>query len=516
MPPIEDLPETPKEFTPEVTYKLTERLAKNVVDMKATLNEKIGTLAEQQDKLSRQMGEFEQNMKAAPHQVKWEESDVESLRFDPTPDGLNRMLTTKPVGPKALVEQAENVQRAADLFIVVRAAMAAAKGKSVGELSAREVRELKSYQAFEKSLKDFGRALNTGTALEGGNWVPESMSAQVLEKLQLANIALSYFPTVQSPTQLYRWPFKLRFPIAQRAPQLTGSGAYGGIGGGATPYNNLSGAAAYGTNSYTDRKTFDTAKKLRFLEIATDEADEDMIIPAVQSLIDDIGMSMDRGWENAIFNGDTSSTHQDNDITGVGSGGVDSATLLDGLRRFYLQQTTPAVVSVSASPKVIEIQSVRAKMGIFGAPGMRQYLKLFVSSVGMMHLMMNTLVLTLEKFGPNATLPAGFLGRIMDLDIIASNFVRDDVHTDGKNNVTPGNNINTLFLLVNTYGFKRVRRAGFGPMVETDRLAPAGATLVVGWDRGDFGYIGTSGASGDKAVGAIHGCPAGTITQQSS
>lgn len=513
MPPTEDPIETPKEFTPEVTYKLTERLAKNVVDMKKTLGEQIGTVAEQQEVLKRQMAEFEQNMKAAPKQVKWEESDVEALRFDPTPDGLNRMLTTKPNGPKPLVEQAENVQRAADVFMCVRAAMAAAKNKAVSELTEREVRELKSYKAFEKSLKDFGRALNTGTALEGGNWVPESMSAQVMEKLKLAEVVMSYFPVIQSQTQLYRYPFKLRFPVAQRAPQLTGSGVYGGIGGGANPYTNLAGAAAYGTNSYTDRKTFDTGKKLRFLELATDEADEDMIIPAVQGLIDDIGMAMDRGWETAGINGDTSATHQDNDITGAPTG-VTPETLLDGLRRFYLQQSTPAVVSASASPTIAQIQSVRVKMGIFGAASMRSFLKLFVSATGMLHLMMNKRVMTLDMFGVNATLPAGFLGRVMGIDIIESNFVRDDLHTDGKNNATPGNNINTLFLLANTIGWKRVRRAGYGPVVETERLAAIGATMIVGWDRGDFGYIGTSGASGDKCVGAIHGVPAGTITAQ--
>lgn len=513
MPPIEDLPETPKEFTPEVTYKLTERLAKNVVDMKATLTEKIGTVAEQQEVLKRQMAEFEQNMKAAPHQVKWEESDVESLRFDPTPNGLNRMLTTKPVGPKALVEQAENVQRAADKFILVRACVAASRNKAVSELTEREVRELKCYQDFEKKLGGLARALNTGTALEGGNWVPESMSAQVLEKMQLANVLLSYFPTIQSPTQIYRYPFKLKFPTAQRAPQLTGSGAYGGIGGTATPYSGLSAAAAYGTNNPADRKTFDTAKKLRFLEIAMDEADEDMIIPAVQGLIDDIGLSMDRGWETAAVNGDTSATHQDNDTVGAPTG-VAAETLLDGLRRFYLQQTTPATVAATQSPTIAQFMSLRVKMGIFGAAGMRQYLKLFVSATGMLHLMMNKRVMTLDMFGPNATLPAGFLGRMMGVDIIESNFIRDDLHTDGKNNATPGNNINTLFLLVNTYGWKRVRRAGYGPVVETERFAPAGATLVVGWDRGDFGYIGTGGASGDKSVGAIHGVPAGTITAQ--
>lgn len=514
MPPTEETTETPKEITPEVTYRMTERLAKNVVDMKTTMTEKIGTLTEQQEKLQRQVQEFEQNMKAAPKQVAWEESDVESLRFDPTPDGLNRMLTTKPVGAKPLVEQAQDVQRAADVFLCVRAALAAAKNKAVSELSEREVRSLKSYQAFEKKLQGFARALNTGTALEGGNWVPESMSAQVMEKLKLAEVAMSYFPTIQSQTQLYRYPFKLRFPVAQRAPQLTGSGAYGGIGGTATPYSGLSTAAAYGTNSYTDRKTFDTAKKLRFLEIATDEADEDMIVPAVQGLIDDIGLSMDRGWETAAINGDTSSTHQDNDITGVGSGGVAAETLLDGLRRFYLQQSTPAKVDATASPTIVQIQSLRTKMGIFGAVSMRNFLKLFVSSTGMLHLMMNKRVMTLDMFGVNATLPVGFLGRVMGIDIIESNFIRDDLHTDGKNNATPGNNINTLFLLVNTFGWKRVRRAGYGPVVETDRLAPAGATLVVGWDRGDFGYIGTSGASGDKCVGAIHGVPAGTITAQ--
>jgi hypothetical protein len=471
--------------------RVTDGLAKATLELKQEATNFQRSQAERMESVERILAEVQAQYKKAPAQVEFPKFDPHMLKYDNSAQGFNRLLMSDPVGPEPLRDLVTDVKRAADQFYIVASIMALNPARKGRPLTPEEVQDWKTYKRFDAAR----RALNTAVALEGGNWVPESMSTEIMAFFQLELSLMNQFREVPCTTQLWRYPFRTAKPRANVFPERSGADAY------ANPYDLDVNKAAFGTAKPADRKTFDNDKRMRAFEVASDIFDEDAIVSAIPMLTEDMGFAMRDGWSQAILNGDTGVAHIDDDVTEAPTGTAPQV-FVDGLRKHYLSMTTPPVVNVTATPSIEDYRNLRAKMMPYGADLTNLFF--LVGGLGSVHIASIPQVLTLDKLGPNATVIRGQLFALDMIPIVMDPTVREDLSATGKN-TTAGPNDKTAIYLIHRRKFIRTRRLGM--TVETDRFVPTGETIIVAMDRGDFGYVGATGASADKVVGAIHGVP---------
>jgi hypothetical protein len=476
---------------------LTEGIARSTLDLKNEATNFQRSQGERMETVERIIGEIKAQYAAAPSVVNFPKFDPTMLKYDNSQEGFNRMLRSETVGPEVVREIVSEVKRASDEYFMVLSIMNLDPKRRGNPIPQAEIESWKSKRRFDSAI----RALNTQVALEGGNWVPESMSTDIMAYFQLQLSLASQFREVQCSTQLWRYPFRTAKPKAQVFGERSGSTMYTD-----NPYTLTVAGAAFGTNKPADKKTFDNDKRLRAFEIASDMFDEDSIVAAIPMLIEDMGFAIKDGWSQAILNGDThATTHIDDDVTEAPTG-TSPQVLVDGLRDHYLNMTTPPVVNVTATPSIADYRNLRAKMMPYGADLANLFF--LVGGLGSVHIASIPQVITLDKLGPNATVLKGQLFALDMIPIVLDPSVREDISANGKN-TTAGPNDKTATYLIHRTKWIKTRRLGM--TVETDRFITTGETIVVAMDRGDFGYVGATGASADKVVGAIHGIPA-TVT----
>jgi hypothetical protein len=206
-----------------------------------------------------------------------------------------------------------------------------------------------------------------------------------------------------------------------------------------------------------------------------------------------------RGREKMLLNGDTTSTHLDNDVTGQGSSGTAPETVLDGIRDFILGQTTPVVVDCSGMPTSADYRSLKAKMGEFGTDP--SVLAWIVGPWGSAAMLQNKDLMTMDKLGNRATLLSGQIGEFDGSPVILSGIVKENLSAGGKN-TSGGDNDMTATYCVNRLNFA-ITEKGTRP-VEEERWILTDQRILCLFDRLDFGYI---GGVQDKAAGALHGIP---------
>lgn len=179
-----------------------------------------------------------------------------------------------------------------------------------------------------------------------------------------------------------------------------------------------------------------TAKGLATRYILDEELIEDsavLLLPAMQRMI---AKDMRDALEDAIINGDAAATHQDAiadwDIrerwgsSGLG-GSNDHRRLFTGLRAaaFDRQSTYSFAGSVSAA-KILAMASEMGEMAVADKV-------LIVSPEALyQHLLGLEQLITIDKFGPQATILTGQLGSIFGTPVVVSRFMSADLATSGK------------------------------------------------------------------------------------
>lgn len=145
-------------------------------------------------------------------------------------------------------------------------------------------------------MKSYGvKALTPSTAAD---WIPRDLSAELLRRMYLSSaIAQSFMSAeVNMPTDPYEWPL--------------------GKNVGDFYLDSIPGSGSDATNSDPELGKFTlTTKTFRGMRQVTDNAEEDSIIAILPELERDLAESAARALESALINGDTTSTHQDTDVT---------------------------------------------------------------------------------------------------------------------------------------------------------------------------------------------------------
>ena len=334
------------------------------------------------------------------------------------------------------------------------------------------VRSLKAFDMLQQEINynsDLAKALDT---VDSSEFIPTQFSARLLDDVRLELKVAGLFQRLALPSSPYTNPIRGQRQVAYLIGEPT-----------------TDTASKVPTSDPVSANVTFTAKTLAVRNLFSDMFAEDSVIPVLPWVMSELKQAMVDAQEDAVINGDTSTTHQHSDVTAAN----DRRKAWDGLLKLSGGSSGNAAVDISTL-SVANLRSIRKKMGRFGANSAKLA---YVTSVsGYVQMLSLDEVETIDKFGPMATIQAGELAKLDGSPVIVSEFVRNDLTTAG---IYDGATVtDTEVFLVHTPSFL------FGDVgaakAESARDIESLQTVVVTSARTSFKEIHTPG-SGEETVG---------------
>lgn len=279
------------------------------------------------------------------------------------------------------------------------------------------------FKGFRRS--ELAKALSHAVGL-GAEWIPTGFSADMIDRVVLELEVANLHRWIPMPSNPFTFPMKTAGSTAYLVAENTA--------------DHESASRIPTTNVATDNVTL-TAIKLGARSEFSTEVEEDSIVPVLPMIKEDIQRAMKEAIENATINGDTSSPHMDSDVTSS----TDARKAWDGYR-----DRVQAAAKVSlATFNVENIRAIRKVMGKYGVkPSQIAYVTGFSGYSQLLSLKdssSNQVLLTMDKYGANATILSGELGRLDGSPVIVSEFIRQNLNASG---VYDGTTMTKTILLV--------------------------------------------------------------------
>ena len=316
-----------------------------------------------------------------------------------------------------------------------------------------------------KGLSELRKALDTATSTEGSELIPTAFSATMVDKIALALRVVGLFVRFTMPTGTYRWPVQTGFATAYRMGQATTDLQF---------YTSL----VTPSTPTTTNVLFD-ADKIAAAIFWSDEISQESIIPILPFVGDQVVLSISRALETAVINGSTLTTDLDNAAAAkLWTSTADARNSWNGLRN---QVAASSVTKVDGGTFAVGIlRTTKANMGVYGVdPTMLRWI---VGPKSLTLFLGLTEVLTMEKFGPMATIVSGQLAQVDGSPIIPSEFIYENLT---GNAVYDGvTTTKTMALLAHARAFYVADRRTV--TLEQDRNVLSGQNVIVGVWRGDF------------------------------
>lgn len=319
------------------------------------------------------------------------------------------------------------------------------------------------------------RSFNETTATSGLNWVPTVLSAQLMDLVQVWSKVAPLFTPVTMTSKTLDWPVLGADLTAFLMSEAVLDGTDTAI------------AASTAT---TNKVTF-TAAKLGIRTFASTESVEDSIVSLVPFIIANAAKVLARGIEDAIINGEKAGVTMDG-ATFNPAGGVRRAW--DGLRFHSLMTASyPAKLDMGAAAvteaKMLDLQFTMGAWGASPAP-----LAWITGFHGFKSIMKLASVLTLEKFGPQATILSGQVAAAFGSPVILSEFVTEKNAT-GVHDAVGSNNVKGSLICVHRESYGLATRRGINVNASTDRYIEVDQTVFVATARNDFKLFYGTGAT---------------------
>lgn len=326
--------------------------------------------------------------------------------------------------------------------------------------------DMKLYSHLQKAPSFMKNAVNkifADNSGVGGEWIPDEFRTELYQTFQVPRGLRALLPSVQMERET------LLIPKLSR---------------GGRPY--IKGVATDDLAKY-QASTIETAQKtVRAKGLATlmnidDAAGEDSAFAIIPALSRQIAQDLEDAFEDCMINGDTAATHQDDianwnvrerwGASGLG-GSSDHRRLFLGMRAASFDKGSTVDIGGTAMT-FAEFMSVVSQLGEL-AVGNK------VCVVSPEALVANFLqldqVVTLEKFGPQATILTGELARLAGIPIVMSRFMSADLKgtTGLYDNATKDS---TGFLVFNTDSWYQYLRRQI--TIESDKDIASGAIQLV-------------------------------------
>jgi len=268
----------------------------------------------------------------------------------------------------------------------------------------RDPRSLKMWREFASEASALRKAMDTATADEGLEWVPTGFSSELIRKVKLQLKVAALHRRVAMPTNPFKLPIDGADATAYLFSESTGDTS----------------AKITASTPGTGEVTFD-AIKLACRVLVSTELEEDSIVAILPLLRDKIVQALAEAQESATINGDTDGTHMDSDVTASS----DVRKAWDGYRKLALGA---AKIDCATFNKT-NLRAIRTAMGKYGVnPNNLAW----IAGISVYNKMLGLdEVVTLDKYGPSATILTGELGKFDGIPIIVSEFIREDLNASG-------------------------------------------------------------------------------------
>jgi HK97 family phage major capsid protein len=315
-------------------------------------------------------------------------------------------------------------------------------------------KSLKQWAPFEEMVT---AAMDSETAEEGLEWIPTEFSSSLIEKVRLMLKVAALHTRFNMPTNPFKFPAEGADAVAYKMAQSTSDTA-----------SKITASTPGTTNIVFD------AIKLAARVLASKEVEEDSIIAIIPYIQGKIATALAEAQENATINGDTAGSHMDADITDA----ADARKAWDGYRKLA---QSGAKVDLSTF-EIANIRGVRKAMGKYG---INPNDLAWVASVATYYKMLGIAeVVTVDKYGPSATILTGELAKLDGIPIVVSEFVREDLNDAG---VQDGQTeTDTVLPLVYRPGFMYGDRRNVTMQVLREVYAEADQDAIIATQRLDF------------------------------
>lgn len=240
----------------------------------------------------------------------------------------------------------------------------------------------------------------------GDEWVPTAVAASFIDEFELEKVLEQRVRTVPMPSNPFVQPVKTGVTKARKASENT---------------------AVSDSNFATSKITF-TATKLVEYYILPEELTADSAPDFMAAGRDEVVRAQVRAVEAAMISGDDDGTHIDSDTQAAGADVAEK--IWKGWRRQALANSANgATVNFGGAFNTTLLRQMRAAMGKFGS-NPRELLWVVGPSVYTQFLALPDVV-TIDKFGPSATVLSGALAAYQGIPLVNSEHMREDLNASG-------------------------------------------------------------------------------------
>ena len=421
-----------------------ENIKQNIVEIKGTLSTKVDNSAEKLEIIERAVSALTQRVdqyeaekqRKSTDPIEMDSPQANFIRKEYGNVPFNALMhnTVAHAGDNVLA----NLQTKADYVYLLGLITYYSKLRSGNVLGAQytisdAIRSTNLYKQFSDETAILRKALSTGAAGSGAEYIPTGFSADLVERVVLGLRVAALHRTMIMPRNPYELPGKIATkPMGFKVSERTSDNVL-------TEANRLP-AVSLGT-----RKVTFSAVGLGGLAVFSGEQEEDSIVPMLPFTRDEIVAAIQNAQETATINGSLTATHEDYDVETDVNKATRPETSWDGYRVLAIKPSTDTKLDLSTFNET-NLRALRALMGKYGA--MPSELA-WVTSIKVVLGKMLSLgeVTTLDKFGPQAVVLNGQLASFDGIPIIVSEYSRDDVSATGFNTVGGPNTDSTVIIV---------------------------------------------------------------------
>lgn len=255
------------------------------------------------------------------------------------------------------------------------------------------------------ALVELRKAMDTTTTTAGGDWCPTGFSKELIDAMMLLLKVAALHKRITMPTDPYRIPRKRARSIARLGSENA--------------------AVVTATQPTTDYANLDAIKLISYVP-ASYELEEDSIVPLLPIIKDDLVTMLAMAQEQATIDGDLTAQHQDDTS-------LNNLVLADDCRHawagYRILTLATAKVDFAGAVTSASLRAIRKAIGKYGADPNSLAWIVGVSDYNQMMGLGE--VLTVDKYGPNAVVLKGELGKFDGIPVILSEYVREDLNALG-------------------------------------------------------------------------------------
>lgn len=264
----------------------------------------------------------------------------------------------------------------------------------------------------------------------GDEWVPDLWLNRLWDRTRLDNVVAAQFAQIDMPSNPYELPIESTDPTVYKVPE-TSDEAHLTIAGAGNPIPD--------SKLATGKVTL-TADKLALRVGYSMESDEDAIIPFAAQLRKQGQRALEDAIDNVYLNADNTASGNVNYDGGTPGGTEKYYVAFKGIIYTALVSNSGgnALDMGNIAPTLAYIRATRAKL-LSAYAARPQDLVIFCDFPTYMKLLSLPELLTVDKYGTNATVITGEVGKIDNIPVLVSNEM-SLASSNGKVSSTGGNN----------------------------------------------------------------------------